>query len=68
MVTQSSLSESKQLLLSRKQVARALGNVSVSTVKRLEEMGRLRGVRLTKARGAVFFRLADVLAFVEEAK
>jgi len=67
MVDKSDLSDNKQLLLSRKQAARALGNVSVSTVKRLEEMGRLRGVRLTKARGAVFFRVADVLAFVEEA-
>jgi hypothetical protein len=42
MVAKSDLSETKQLLLSRKQVAQVLGNVSVSTVKRLEEMGRLR--------------------------
>ena len=61
-------SANQQLLYSRKQVARLLGNVSTATVRRLERAGRLRAVRLTKARGAVFFRLADVLAFVEEAK
>jgi DNA-binding transcriptional MerR regulator len=61
-------SANQQLLYTRKQVARLLGNVSTATVRRLEREGRLRGVRLSKSRlGTVFFRADDVLAFIEEA-
>jgi predicted DNA-binding transcriptional regulator AlpA len=64
----SKLSETEQLLLSRKQVARLLGNISVATLRRLEKQGRLRGVRLSRGTGSVFFRVADIHAFIEEAK
>jgi len=56
----------QQLLYSRKQVARLLGNVSIATVRRLEKEGRLRRVRLAKNRGNVFFRASDIDAFLNE--
>jgi predicted DNA-binding transcriptional regulator AlpA len=56
-----------QLLYSRKEVARLFG-VSTATVKRLEQQGRLPGIRLTKSRvGTVFFRDVDIDAFLKAA-
>jgi hypothetical protein len=64
-------SESKtpeQLLLTRRSVARMLGNVDVSYVRRLERSGRLRAVRLSRSPSSmVFFRTEDVLALIAEA-
>jgi hypothetical protein len=57
-----------RLLYSRKQVAQLLGGVSVATVRRLEQRGLLKGLRLTKSRlGTVFFRAADIDVFLKEA-
>lgn len=56
-----------QLLYSRKEVARLFG-ISTATVKRLEQQGRLRGIRLTKSHvGTVFFRDVDIDAFLKAA-
>jgi hypothetical protein len=57
-----------QLLFTRAQVARLLGGVDVSTVRRLERDGRLRPIRLNKksTSGMVFFAASDVNRLVEE--
>ena len=69
MTQKAQTSVNQQLLYTRKQVARLLGNVSTATIRRLEREGRLPGIRLTKSRhGTIFFRADDVLAFIEEAK
>jgi predicted site-specific integrase-resolvase len=63
----SNYSNTERLLLTRKQVAKLLGNVDVSTIRRLERAGRLKAVRLTKSpSGKVFFRREDVLRLVQE--
>jgi len=57
----------KRLLYSRKQVAQLLGGISVATVKRLEQRGLLRGIRLTRSCvGSVYFRDIDIDAFLAE--
>jgi hypothetical protein len=49
------------LLYTRKQVAKLLGDVDVSYVRRLEQEGVIKGFRLTRSPSArVFFRAEDV--------
>lgn len=56
------------LLFTRQQVARMLGNVDISFVRRLEKAGRLQPIRLTRSPSAMaFYRARDVMALVEEA-
>ena len=56
-----------RLLHSRKQVAELLGDVSISTIQRLEAEGRLKPIRLTKKPFAqVFFTHEQVVALVKE--
>lgn len=58
----------EQLLFTRVQVARMLGDVDVSYVRRLEKSGRLRVVRLTRSPSAMaFYHKTDVLALITEA-
>ncbi len=58
----------RQLLYTRRQVAQLLGGVDVSTVRRLEKEGRLKGKRLTKSTsGMVFFTAENVQEVVDEA-
>lgn len=60
------ISEVKQIFFSRSQAARLIG-VGVTTVRRLEQSGRLKAVRLTSSpTGRVYFKRADVLALVED--
>ena len=55
------------LLLSRVQARRALGNISNSTLKRLETSGRLTPVRMTASSlGRVYFRADEIHRFVDE--
>lgn len=64
----SSEHQPERLLLTRRQVAEMLGGVSVETVRRLEDEGRLKPIRLSRSPTAqVFFKAADVHALVEEA-
>jgi hypothetical protein len=66
--TETKFSRLSQLIYSRKQTAKLLGNVSTATIRRLEAAGRLRGFRLNKSKSAsVFFRAADIDAFLIEA-
>jgi hypothetical protein len=55
-----------QLLYSRAQAARLLGNVCVMTVVRLEKRGLLTPVRLDRRSksGQVFYRHSDLIALV----
>jgi hypothetical protein len=60
------IQEAEPLLVSRKQAAAMLGGVDISTIRRLEQEGRLRPVRLSRsAAGQVFFRIGDVRALAE---
>jgi hypothetical protein len=59
-------SQSNKLLLTRKQAAERLGGISVSTIVRLEQEGRLQPVRLTPRSGQVFYRATDLEMLVEE--
>ncbi len=51
----------KKILYSRRQTAEALG-CSVDTVERLEKLGRLKPIKLTTKRGAVFYAAHEVKA------
>lgn len=56
------------LLYSRKEAARLLGNVSIATIIRLEQQGRLKPIRLSRSPSAqIFFKASDLIALVEEA-
>lgn len=55
----------RQLLYTREQTGAALGGVSVSTVIRLENEGKLRKVRLRGLTGQVFNPAVDVEALAE---
>ena len=58
-----SIAAVEQLLYSRRQTAKALGNVSIATVQRLERAGRLDKVRLAgSGNGCVFHRAQQVYA------
>jgi len=59
-------SPKNRLLYSRKQVAAMLGDVNISTIRRLEAQGRLKGVRLSgkKNSGQVFFTHSNVVALI----
>jgi hypothetical protein len=54
----------ERLLYSRKQAAEKLGNVSLATLKRLEDEGILRPVRLNKRRptSQVFYSHSNLMA------
>jgi hypothetical protein len=56
-----------QLLYSRLQTAQALGNVSVSTIRRLQAAGRLTPIKLSpdKEGAVVFYRADEVHALAE---
>lgn len=55
----------RQLLYTRAQTAELLGNVSLATIRRLENEGLLKPVRLSRSPTAmVFFRASDVEALV----
>jgi hypothetical protein len=57
-----------QLLYSREQAAELLGGVSGNYIRRLEQQGRLRPIRLSRSpTGMVFFRASDLQALIEEA-
>jgi|KBSSwiStaDraftv2_1062776.scaffolds.fasta_scaffold488557_2 hypothetical protein len=57
--------DDEPLLLSRSAAARKLG-CSVSTIKRLEQEGKLKGKRLTKRPTAsIYFRVSEVLALAK---
>lgn len=61
-----SSADSQQLLYSREQAARLLGGVSISTITRLEQEGRLTPVRLSNSKtGQVFYRSEDVIALTK---
>jgi hypothetical protein len=53
-----------QLLYSRRQTGQLLGNVSVATVKRMEQRGLLRPIQLLEG-GQVFHNAREVRALVE---
>lgn len=60
-----SLASVEQLLFSRAQTAKALGDVSIATIQRMEARGLLDIVRIAgtpKGRGAVFHRAEQVHA------
>jgi hypothetical protein len=57
----------RPLLVSRKDAAAMLGGVDVSTIRRLEQSGKLKPIRLTRPRGQVFFSIENVNALVEDA-
>jgi hypothetical protein len=52
-------------LVSRKEAARLLANISIASIRRLEKDDILPPVRLRR-RGSVYFRLSDVLALIEK--
>jgi hypothetical protein len=54
--------EARRLLYTRGQTGEALGGISVSSVIRLENEGKLRKVRLRGETGQVFNPVADVEA------
>jgi hypothetical protein len=56
-----------RLLYTRRQAAELLGDVSLATLKRLEDEGVLRPVRLNKrsATGQVFYRHSNLMAVVQ---
>src|SRR4051794_5876040 len=58
---------SERLLVNRQDAARILGNVSIATIIRLEQAGRLRRVRLNPAVKSpkAFYTRGDVFALVE---
>lgn len=66
-MVQKSESAVRPLLVSRQDAAIMLGNISVSTVCRLEEGGKLHAVKLGQSKNcASFYRLRDIEALVEE--
>ena len=59
--------EVRQLLYSRKQACRLLGNVNPSYLRRLEKAGRLKVIRLSGSKQSMaFYRLPDLTALVEQ--
>jgi hypothetical protein len=62
-------SADERLLYSRKQAAELLGNISLATLKRLEDEGILEPVRLNKrsATGQVFYRHSNLMAVAQGA-
>lgn len=54
-------------LYTRRQAARLLGGVDVSTIRRLEQSGKLKPIRLTRPRGQVFFSIENLKALIEAA-
>jgi hypothetical protein len=54
----------ERLLYTRRQAAEQLGGVSLATLKRLEEEGVLKPIRLNKrsATGQVFYRHSNLMA------
>lgn len=63
--SKTSLSADAPQLCTRRQAARLLGGVDVSTIRRLERSGKLRPIRLTRPRGQVFFSIENLKALVE---
>jgi Helix-turn-helix domain len=60
------VSPPERLLYSREEAARLLGGVSVATIRRMENSGKLHPIRLTGRRsGQVFFRASEVFALIE---
>ena len=57
----------KRRLQPREATAAQLGGVSVATIRRLEQRGKLRAIRLGPARGQVFHEIADVDRLIAEA-
>jgi hypothetical protein len=55
----------RRLLYTRAQTGQALGGISVSSVIRLEQDGKLRTVRLRGESGQVFIPAADVEALAK---
>jgi len=55
-----SLTTVEQLLYTRRQTGRVLGGISVATVQRLENAGKLDKVRLAGGNGQVFNKAAQV--------
>lgn len=55
----------KKILYSRRQVAEAIG-CGLDTVITLEKQGRLKPIRLTAKRGAVYYAARDVKALAEQ--
>lgn len=51
-----------RLLYTREQTAQALGGISISSIIRLENDGRLRKVRLRGKTGQVFHNVSDIEA------
>jgi hypothetical protein len=60
-----SLTTVGQLLYTRRQTGRVLGGISVATVQRLENAGKLDKVRLAGGNGQVFNKAAQVHALAE---
>ncbi len=60
--------EARRLLYTRGQTGEALGGISVSSVIRLENEGKLRKVRLRGETGQVFNPVADVEALASAVK
>lgn len=66
-MVQKSESAVQPLLVSRRDAAVMLGNVSVSTIVRLENDGRLTPVKLSTSRnGATYYRASEIEKLVEE--
>lgn len=57
-----------RLLYSREQAAELLGGVSGNYIRRLEQQGRLKPIRLSRSPvGMVFFRAGDLQKLIKEA-
>lgn len=56
-----------QQLLTRAQVARLLGHVSIWTIRGLEMAGKLKGFRLNSRRGTVYYKKTEVDRLIAEA-
>ena len=56
----------QRLLYSRKQAGELLGGVSVATLKRLEDEGLLRPIKLSRSATAQTFYAADAIAALIE--
>ena len=60
--------DNNQLLFTRAQTAVLLGNCSLATIRRLEEKGSLKRVRLTQCpTGRVYFTRENVFEVIEKA-
>ncbi len=62
---QQSLAGVERLLYTRQQTAHALGGVSIATIQRLENAGKLDKVRLSGGNGQVFNKAEQVHALAE---